>query len=159
VLSCPNCGARAAAKDEECAGCGYRFVEDSSATNRRRFPRRGAQAAILVAVVFALAAVVATRGGSEAGTPSPEPRAADRQDRSAANLLSDHPLSARGAERRLEAWYASPRDHDIPTAHCSPLRPKPAHAIRFCEIRSTGGIERTVVVLSNPHGQELLIER
>jgi hypothetical protein len=53
----------------------------------------------------------------------------------------------------------SPRDGDSAAARCSALEPRPAHAIRWCRIRYARGGERTVIVLTNPQGFELLVER
>jgi rubredoxin len=67
--------------------------------------------------------------------------------------------SARAAERRLEARFVSPNDDDVGSASCSALQPRPAHAIRWCRIGYAYGGERTVIVLLNPQGHELLVER
>ena len=74
-------------------------------------------------------------------------------------MLARHPLSARAAERRLEERFGSAGDDDTASARCSALQPRPAHAIRWCRIRYAHGGERTVIVLSNPRGHELLVER
>jgi hypothetical protein len=146
-LSCPACGARAAANADACAACGYPFVERGS--RRRRVPRAalaGALAALAVAGGFV--ALLLPRGDD------PDPAAA----RSGPEVLSMHPLSTHAAERRLEARFASAQDDDSAAARCSELEPRPAHAIRHCRIRYPGGAERRVIVLSNPQGRELLIE-
>jgi hypothetical protein len=144
-LSCPRCGTPAAAHADACAACGYRFVERGG--RRRRVPYGtlgGAGAALAVVVAVAL---IADR-------KAPEPDA-----RTAPEVLSTHPLSTAAAERRLEARFGLAEDDDSAAARCSPLEPRPAHAIRRCRIRYAGGAERTVVVLTNPQGRELLIAR
>jgi hypothetical protein len=149
-LSCPACGARAAAHLDACAACDYRFVE--GAAGRRRVPRVGLAGALAAALVVAVAvaAVALLAGGDD-----PDPAAAAR---SSPEVLSMHPLSTHAAERRLEARFASAQDDDSAAARCSELEPRPAHAIRHCRIRYPGGAERSVIVLSNPQGRELLIE-
>jgi hypothetical protein len=145
-LSCPACGARAAAHADACGGCGYRFVERG--VRRRRVPGVALGGAALAAVAAAGAAVALLAGGDD-----PAPAA-----RSGPEVLSPHPLSARDAERRLEARFASAQDDDSAAARCSELEPRPAHAIRRCRIRYPGGAERTVVILTNPQGHELLMD-
>lgn len=76
----------------------------------------------------------------------------------ALEILSDHPLSRRAAERRLEARFTSGRDDDSAAARCSALEPRPAHAVRRCRIRYPSGNERTVVVLLDARGRERLSE-
>jgi hypothetical protein len=172
--SCPDCGAQASARSKACAECGYAFVEDPPRPGR---PRRrsltpgapgGAEgrryatfslAAGLLAAATAAALLVALDGG-EADEAGPDRRgaAADRV-RTGPEVLSRSPLSARAAERRLEERFVSPRDDDTASASCSALEPRPAHAIRWCRIRYAHGGERTVIVLSNPQGYELLVRR
>jgi hypothetical protein len=101
-----------------------------------------------MAAVAAVAAVALLAGGDD-----PEPAA-----RTGPEVLSTHPLSTRAAERRLEARFTSAPDDDSAAARCSALEPRPAHAIRHCSIRYPGGAERSVVVLTNPQGRELLME-
>jgi hypothetical protein len=110
---------------------------------------RGALAAAL-GLAVAVAAVVVLADGDE-----PDPAAAARQG---PEVLSMHPLSTHAAERRLEARFTSAQDDDSAAARCSELEPRPAHAIRHCRIRYPGGAERSVIVLSNPQGHELLVE-
>jgi hypothetical protein len=100
-----------------------------------------------------IGAVVAVRegGGDARGTAN------ERQP--GPDVLSEHPLSGRAAERLLEDRFTSFRDDDSASASCSALEPRPAHAIRWCRIRYPGGTERTVIVLTHPQGRELLIER
>jgi len=114
-------------------------------------------AAAAIAAV-GLTALVAAQGAREAGDASLDRKSAPGAERPRPPVLSSHPLSARAAERRLEARFTSPRDDDSAGARCSALRPRPAHAIRRCRIRYPGGTERTVIVLTNPQGHELLIE-
>jgi hypothetical protein len=76
----------------------------------------------------------------------------------ALEILSDHPLSRRATERRLEARFTSGRDDDSAAARCSALEPRPAHAVRRCRIRYPNGNERTVVVLLDARGRERLSE-
>jgi hypothetical protein len=187
--SCPDCGARASARSKACAECGYAFLEDppragrprrrsrtpaaARGAERRRFATRslaagGAErrrfatlslAAGVLAAATAAALLVAL-GGGETDDTGPEQRgvAADRV-RAGPEVLSRRPLSARAAEQRLEERFVSPRDDDSASARCSALEPRPAHAIRWCRIRYAHGGERTVVVLSNPQGYELLVRR
>jgi hypothetical protein len=153
--------------------CGYAFVEDPprggrarrrSATPgspngsaRRRYTTHAlAAAGIGVAAAAALWAV--PFGGEEvADAGRDRPRTAGA--RSGPEVLARHPLSARAAERRLEERFGSAGDDDTASARCSALQPRPAHAIRWCRIRYAHGGERTVIVLSNPQGHELLVER
>jgi hypothetical protein len=102
-----------------------------------------------VVVALAAVAVVATLafGGDDAPAPA----------RTGTELLSDHPLSARAAERVLEARFVSLRDDDSAAARCSARRPEPAYAVRRCRIRYPGGAERTVLLVMNAAGRELLM--
>jgi hypothetical protein len=158
--SCPDCGARATAGSKACAACGYQFVEDAPSGGRPRqrivplAPAAGAVAAL------AAAAVAVALGGGEPDDGGQDRRgAAADEGRTGLEVLARHPLSARAAERRLEERFASARDDDTASARCSELQPRPAHAIRWCRIRYAHGGERTVIVLSNPQGHELLVER
>jgi hypothetical protein len=122
--------------------------------------RRFATLSLAAGVLAAAAALMVALGGGEADDAGAERRgaAADRV-RTGPEVLSRSPLSARAAERRLEARFVSPRDDDTASASCSALEPRPAHAIRWCRIRYAHGGERTVIVLSNPQGYELLVRR
>jgi hypothetical protein len=62
-------------------------------------------------------------------------------------------------EHLLEARFAAPRPGQSAVALCSALQPRPAHAIRRCQIRHPGGGISGVVVLTNPKGQEVLVDR
>jgi hypothetical protein len=152
--SCPDCGAGASARAEVCPECGYRFVE-----GRRPAGRRGgrvlAPAAVGV-VALGLAAFVLAGEGDEA---DPDARVTAPGGPAGPEVLADRLLSGPAVERRLEERFSSLRDDDSASARCSPLEPRPVHAIRWCEIRYPSGSERTVIVLSNPAGRELLIER
>ena len=73
-------------------------------------------------------------------------------------LLSNHPLSTREAERRLEARFTSQRDDDSAAVRCGGREPRPAHAIRHCRLRYPSGTQRRVVLLLDARGRELLSE-
>jgi hypothetical protein len=147
-----------------CADCGYRFLDDSFPAAHARTAlraRRRVRAVALTAggaAALASTAVVVTGHTQDAGDASRDREGAAQAARARPDVLSSHPLSARAAERQLEARFTSPRDGDNTAARCSPLKPRPAHAIRHCRIRYPGGIERIVVVLTNPQGHELLLE-
>jgi hypothetical protein len=147
VNSCPNCDAPAPARARVCAACGYRFLED-------RHPGRALLAAAAIAAVVAAAAVVIP-GGDHAPATDVEAGAPD-SPRPPTELLSNHPLSAHAVERRLEARFL--RDDDTDAARCFAREPRPAHAIRRCRIRYPDGTSRTVVVLLDARGRELLTE-
>jgi hypothetical protein len=137
-----------------CAACGYRFVE-----GRRPAARRGGRVLALLAVgvvALGLAAFVLAGQGEEA---APHVREVAPRGPAGPEVLADRLLPGPAVERRLEVRFSSQRDDDSASARCSPLEPRPAHAIRWCEIRYPSGMERTVIVLSNPGGRELLIER
>jgi hypothetical protein len=149
VNSCPNCDAPAPAGARACAACGYRFLED-------RRPGRALLAAALIAAAVA-GAVVMIPGGDDALLDVESGRAPD-SPRVPTELLSNHPLSAREAERRLEARFTSSRDDDRAAVHCAGREPRPAHAIRHCRVRYPNGSQRGVVVLLDARGRELLSE-
>jgi hypothetical protein len=114
-----------------------------------------AMAAVGVAVL-GTAVLVSSGGEGEAGrdarsVASPGPTGPD--------VLADRLLPGPAVERRLEERFTSAGDDDSASARCAPIEPRAAHAIRWCEIRYPSGSERTVIVLSSPGGQELLIER
>jgi hypothetical protein len=124
--------------------------------------RRFAALALAVAALFAATAGAlwtVAFGGEEAADAGRERPSAANERRSGHEVLSRRPLSARAAEQRLEERFVSARDDDTASARCSALQPRPAHAIRWCRIRYARGGERTVIVLSNPQGHELLVER
>jgi hypothetical protein len=149
VNSCPNCDATAPARARVCPACGYRFLED-------RRPGRALAAAAAIAAVVA-AAVVLIPGGDDVQVDVEAGRAAD-SPRVPTELLSNHPLSTRAAERQLEARFTPLRNDDTAAARCSAREPRPAHAIRHCMIRYPNGVERPVVVLTDARGRELLSE-
>jgi len=154
VNSCPNCDAPAQPGARVCATCGYRFLED-------RRPGRALLVAVAVAALVA-AAVIVLPGGDDPTTADAERgRAADRP-RVPTELLSEHPLSAREAERRLEVRCMSPGDDDSAAVRCAVRcagrEPRPAHAIRRCRVRYPNGTQRMVVVLLDARGRELLSE-
>jgi hypothetical protein len=113
----------------------------------------------VVAVAAAVAAALVLIPGGDDATPVDveEGRAAD-PPRVPTELLANHPLSRREAERRLEARFTPLRDDDSAAARCSAREPRPAHAIRHCLIRYPNGVERPVVVLTDARGRELLSE-
>lgn len=161
--SCPKCGAPAGARAERCDRCGYRFVEDAPRTSGAARPGRRrvgtiALAAIAVAGLGYAAALVA-RDGEEASDARISERGAAGGLRVGLDVLSSNPLSTGAVERRLEARFAQPHDAGRAAARCSALQPRPAHAIRRCTIRHPGGGESFVVVMTNPHGQEVLVDR
>ena len=150
MISCPNCDEPAAARTRVCPACGYRFLED-------RRPGRGLLALVAVAALVA-AAVILIPGGDDAPSTDVEARRAPDSPRALPELISNHPLSRRAAERRLEARFTSASDDDTAAARCSAREPRPAHAIRHCRIRYPSGATRPVVVLLDARGRELLSE-
>jgi hypothetical protein len=104
------------------------------------------------------AAVVLIPGGDDPPPYDVEAGRAADPPRVLTELLSNHPLSAREVERRLEARFTSERDDDSAAARCSGREPRPAHAIRHCSIRYPNGSRRGVVVLLDARGRELLSE-
>lgn len=148
--SCPNCDAPAPARARVCAACGYRFLED-------RRPGRALMVTASIAAAVA-AAVVLISGGEDAGPYDVEAGRAADPPRVLTELLSNHPLSTREAEGRLEARFTSERDDDSAAARCSAREPRPAHAIRHCRIRYPNGSRRSIVVLLDARGRELLSE-
>jgi hypothetical protein len=133
-----------------CAACGYRFLED-------RRPGRALIGSLAVAAVVA-ALVVMIPGGSDAPATDVEAGRAPDSPRMLTELLSNHPLSRRQVEQRLEDRFTAPRDDDSAAARCSARVPRPAHAIRHCRIRYPNGAQRGVVVLLDARGRELLSE-
>lgn len=148
--SCPNCDQPAPPRARVCPACGYRFLED----------RSPARTLLVVAAITAVVAgaIVLIPGGDDAGPVDIEAGRAPDPPRVLVELLSNHPLSKRGAERRLEARFTPLRDDDSAAARCSAREPRPAHSIRHCRIRYANGSERPVVVLLDARGRELLSE-
>jgi hypothetical protein len=118
-----------------------------------------APAAAAVAAVAALGIAVLEPSGEEGEDGRDAGSVASERRPAGPELLADRLLPGPAVERRLEERFNSAGDDDSASARCAPLEPRPAHAIRWCEIRYPSGSERTVIVLSNPRGQELLIER
>ena len=149
-ISCPECDEPVPVRARVCPTCGYRFLED-------RRPGRAlmVSASVVAAVV---AAVVLISGGDDGRPDDVEAGRAADPPRVPAELLSNHPLSAREVERRLERRFISERDDDSAAARCSGREPKPAHALRRCRIRYPNGSARSVVVLLDARGRELLAE-
>jgi hypothetical protein len=150
VNSCPNCDAPATQGARVCENCGYRFLED----------RRPGRALLAVATVAALVAVavIVIPGGDDAPPADVENGRAPDSPRVPTELLAEHPLSAREAERRLEARFTSSQDDDSAAVSCAGREPRPAHAIRHCRVRYPNGAQRKVVVLLDARGRELLSE-
>ena len=149
--SCPNCDAPAPPGARVCEDCGYRFLED----------RRPGRALLAVAAVAALvaAAVILIPGRDDAPSPADVEQGRARDlPRRPTELISEHPLSAHEAERRLEERFTSPQDDDSASVHCAGREPRPAHAIRHCRVRYPSGAHRQVVVLLDARGRELLSE-
>jgi hypothetical protein len=133
-----------------CPACGYRFLED-------RRPGRALIAVVALAAAVA-AAVVLIPGGDDGPPVDVEAGRAADPPRVLTELLANHPLSTRAAERRLEARFTPLRDDDTAAARCSAREPHPAHTVRHCLIRYPNGVERPVVVLTDARGHELLSE-
>ena len=149
-ISCPECDEPAPARARACEACGYRFLEDR---------RPGRALALTAALAAAVAAAVVLIPGGEGARPydAEAEHAADRP-RVPMELLSNHPLSTHEAESVLEGRFASDSDDDSAAARCSAREPRPAHAIRHCRIRYPNGARRSVVVLLDARGRELLSE-
>jgi ribosomal protein L40E len=153
--TCPSCDAPAPARARACARCGYRFFEDGGPADHLPRPDRttltlGAAAAALVVAVIA-AALLLTGGGGEDDTAGVAAAATPHL-----TVLSQDPLSRRGAERLLEERYLPIPDDDEADVTCSGRIPKPAHSVRRCQVRYPGGGTRRVVILTNGRGQEVL---
>jgi hypothetical protein len=148
-----------------CAACGYRFLEESLPAPRisGAIPANCRRLCVLVWTVGAVAvvgsvAVLASRDAQEASDARLDPLGTAHQTPTSPDVLAGRPLSARAAERRLEARFTSLRDDDSASASCSALEPRPTDALRRCRIRYPGGTVRSVVLLTNPRGQQLLVE-
>jgi hypothetical protein len=113
-------------------------------------------AAVVAAAVLAALAVAAVGllGGGE------RDRAAAGGEAAQAHLevLSQHPLSTPAAERLLTQRYLSIPDDDETDIRCSRREARPAHSVRRCHILYPGGTERTIVVITNANGSEVLSE-
>jgi hypothetical protein len=164
--TCPECGAPANAPAKACGDCGYRFVQESvhaphGTGAKPSGGRRTAAVALIVIAAAALgyAASLVARDAPDASDARPGPGSSAGSVPTTLDVLSSHPLSTREVEHLLEARFASPRPGDSAVARCSALQPRPAHAIRRCRIRHPGGGIRSAVVLTNPQGQEVLVDR
>ena len=151
--ACPSCDAPAVPGARRCSRCGYAFFEDGGPTARPRLPRIGTSAAVAAAMlVVAVAAVLLASGGNgDQGKAR-----VDHAPVAHLEVLSAHPLARRNAERLLERRYFPIPDDDESDVHCSGRVPRPAHSVRRCEVRYPGGTERSVVVLTNANGSEVL---
>jgi hypothetical protein len=154
--TCPNCDAPAPARARRCAHCGYSFVEGGGPTERPGVPRPGWKAAVtaIAVLVLGLLAVLLTGGGSGDDDFAPG-RATPRAH---LEVLSEHPLARHDAELLLERRYFSVPDDDESDVRCSRREPRPAHSVRRCHVVYPGGTERTIVVLTNASGAEVLSE-
>jgi ribosomal protein L40E len=152
--TCPQCDAPAQARARTCSRCGYRFVEGGERPRRAR-PRPNPVAygaAALAAVAVAAVLIVSAAGGGDANEPSGDDVATHLQ------VLSEHPLATRAAERLLEDRYFSIPNDDESDVHCSGRIPKPAHSVRRCQLHYPGGTVRTIVLLTTANGAEVLSE-
>ncbi len=113
-------------------------------------------AAVTAAVVAA--AVIVIPSGDHARTSGAEEGRAPDPPRVLTELLANHPLSTREAERRLETRFTSVGDDDSAAVECDGRVPRPAHAIRHCRLRYPNGAQRRVVLLLDARGRELLSE-
>ena len=163
--SCRSCGARANAQASVCADCGHRFLEDSLPAPRisGAIPRTGAALASSCGPPARSRSSdlwpwwlpeTLTRRATHAWIPwhrPPNPYKPGRARRPSV-VRSRGGAPARGAVD----FAARPRQRV--RTRCSPLRPRPTDAIRRCRIRYPDGSARTVALLTNPRGQQLLIE-
>jgi hypothetical protein len=154
--SCPSCNAPADPGARVCGHCGYRFVEGGP----ERAPRPGLGPALAVATsVAAVALVAAFAIGGGDDEPFPD-RVADLDTPRRLEVISERPLATRDAELLLEERFtALLRDDDSAAVRCSEREPRPAHSLRRCQVRYPTGFERTIVVLTNASGTEVLSER
>jgi hypothetical protein len=154
--SCPSCNAPAAPGARVCGSCGYRFVEGGA----ERAPRPGLGPALAVAAgVGAVAVVAALALGGGDDEPFRD-RVADLEAPRRLEVISERPLATRDAELLLEERFtALLRDDDSAAVRCSEREPRPAHSLRRCQVRYPSGMERTIVVLTNASGTEVLSER
>ena len=157
--ACPSCNAPAPPGARRCGRCGYRFLE-GGVSERRRPELRAilgfAGAAACLAVVAVLAVLLVASGD---GDDQPDASAIPLETTRRLEVISRHPLAAPAAERRLEERFTSLRDDDSAAVSCSEREPRPAHSLRRCRIRYPGGMERTIVLLTNASGTEVISER
>jgi hypothetical protein len=90
-------------------------------------------------------------GGEDDDTP-----AGDSAPQAHLDVLSDHPLATRAAERLLKRRYIGVRNDESASVRCSGRVPKPAHSVRRCIVHYPGGVERRVVLLTSANGAEVL---
>lgn len=157
--SCPSCNAPAGPGARVCGRCGYRFVEGGP----ERAPRPGLGRALAVVAVVAAVASVAVAAAFAIGGGDDEPsrdRVAGLDAPRRLEVISERPLATRDAELLLEERFtALLRDDDSAAVRCSEREPRPAHSLRRCQVRYPSGMERTIVVLTNASGTEVLSER
>ena len=117
-------------------------------------PKSVVLTAAAVAAVAVAAVLVAGAGGGGADED------AARGDASSAHLevVSDHPLATRAAERVLERRFIGVRADESAYVSCSGRIAKPAHSVRRCRLRYPGGIQRRIVTLTTANGAEVLSE-
>jgi hypothetical protein len=108
----------------------------------------GALAAVVVTAVAVLGG-----GGDEQAAAEGEAAQGGRLE-----VLARHPLSTPAAERVLTQRYLSIPDDDETDVRCSGREPRPAHSVRRCHILYPRGTVRTVVVITNANGSEVLSE-
>ena len=156
--SCPSCNAPAPPGARVCARCGYRFVEGGGP---ERAPRPGlgrvvaGGAAVAAAVVLV---VLVTGGGGD--QPARDAAGPHLEAPRRLEVISERPLATRDAELLLEERFtALLRDDDSAAVRCSRREARPAHSLRRCRVRYPTGFERTVVLLTNASGTEVLSER
>lgn len=155
--SCPSCNAPASPGARVCGRCGYRFVEGGPGRAPRPGLRRGLAAGAGAAAV-AVVAVVAI--GGDGGESRPVEGAPGLEAPRKLEVISERPLATPAAELLLEERFtALLRDDDSAAVRCSRREPRPAHSLRRCRVRYPSGIERTVVLLTNASGTEVLSER
>jgi hypothetical protein len=107
----------------------------------------------------ALAAVAAVLLVSRGGDESKADRSArDTTPTAHLEVLSPHPLATRATERLLTERYLAVPDDDETDVRCAAREPMPAHSVRRCRVLYPGGVNRTVVVITNANGAEVLSE-
>ena len=154
--SCPSCNAPAARGARVCGRCGYRFVEGGP----ERAPRPGLGRALAVAAALGAVAVVAAFAVGGGDDEPSRDRVADLDAPRRLEVISERPLATRAAELLLEERFtALLRDDDSAAVRCAEREPRPAHSLRRCQVRYPTGFERTIVVLTNASGTEVLSER
>ena len=154
--SCPSCNAPAAPGARVCGRCGYSFVEGGP----ERAPRPGLGRALAVAAAAGAVAVVAALAIGGGDDDPSQDRVADLDAPRRLEVISERPLATRDAELLLEERFtALLRDDDSAAVRCSEREARPAHSLRRCQVLYPSGMERTVVVLTNAGGTEVLSER